>query len=150
MLAKKGNRNAFEELLQDSKKRLEKEKQLAQQKEKIENIKAQEKSYQILFKKLEKDFDMAYSEVIKLNENGENEVKRQGTWRDLDSEDQLLELLEKLGYIDQQIDQEVKLGREISTILDQKLTRRNILVVLASFEKIVLPWMTMQEQPKQP
>jgi hypothetical protein len=43
---------------------------------------------------------MAYSEVIKLNENGENEVKRQGTWRDLDSEDQLLELLEKLGYID--------------------------------------------------
>ena len=94
--------------MQDSKKRIEKDSVKRSLKDKVDNIKAQDKSYQILYHRFEKLFDKAYSDVIKVPFTKEDEDKKyenkeqkiQHTWRHLDSEDEFLELLEKLGYID--------------------------------------------------
>jgi len=48
----------------------------------------------------------------------------------LENENELHELLEILGYIDRQIASDLELASEVSNILDQKLSRKNILVFL--------------------
>jgi ribosomal protein L25 (general stress protein Ctc) len=73
MIAKMGTRDAFTELMQDSKKRIEKDRLKGNHKERVDNIKAQEKSIQILYHKFEKVFDKAYAEVIKVSISKEEE-----------------------------------------------------------------------------
>lgn len=61
--------------------------------------------------------------------------------RDLNGEEELLELLESLGFIDKNLEGDVKLAKEIMTILDNKLSRRNLLVFLCQLERVHLSWM---------
>lgn len=79
------------------------------------------------------------------NEKKEDEVEDVSKFRDLNSESEFHELLEKLGYIDRQLENDIKAATEISNILDQKLTRKNIMVFLCQLEKIHLSWMAPQQ-----
>jgi len=43
----------------------------------------------------------------------------------------------------------MKLANEIPKILENKLTKRNILVFLCQIEKILLPWMALEDKEQQ-
>jgi hypothetical protein len=106
-LAKKSN--AFADLIEDSKKRLEKEKELAQQQHKVENVKAQEGSVQMLYKKFEKEVDRAFAqaiEVIDITTEGARErvkfTQDPSVWRNLENSFELHLFLRKLGFVEEE------------------------------------------------
>lgn len=84
----------------------------------------------ILFKKFEKQFNKAYGQIIEaeiekpINEGEqkkEDKIVDTSKWRDLNNEDEFLELLDKLGFIDKQLENDIKMANEILSILDNKL-----------------------------
>jgi hypothetical protein len=58
--------------------------------------------------------------------------------RDLENEEEFIELLEKLGYIDKSHENETKVAKEFITVLNSKFSRVNLLVALCQLEKIHL------------
>lgn len=65
-------------------------------------------------------------------------------WRDLESEQEFQELLETMGYIEKENANDQKFVKELCDIIESKLTRKNLLVLLCQVEKITLPWMLVQ------
>ena len=57
------------------------------------NVKAQEKSMEILYKKFEKEFELAYSKEL-------NEI----------NEDQFIDLLAEMRFIEKEVESDVNLG----------------------------------------
>ncbi|CDW84802.1 UNKNOWN [Stylonychia lemnae] len=156
MLSNK-NRNAFDELTLDSKKRLEKDKLLAQQVQKTENIKAQEGSVIMLFKTFEKQFNKVYAEIISVSQvvldtrfsADKSQVKYEqdpSEWRKLEDDYELQLLLSRLGYTDQEIQKEQRAVGDVAKVLKYKLTRRNTLTFLACVQKLYQPWMRYAEE----
>lgn len=141
--------NAFEDLIEDSKKRLEKEKQLANQQHKIENVKAQEGSLQLLFKKFEKEIDRAFAQTIDVldmvYDNGKDKVKftqEPGLWRHLEDAREVHAFLKRLGYSEEEeTEEDMELCETIALMMDGKLSRRNLLVFLSNIEKLHQTWM---------
>lgn len=80
-------------------------------------MKVQEGSVKILFKKFDKDFDIVYREVVKAEPLPEDDKSAEVTKEDQHkadlpdlSEEQLYELLEKMGYIERQLEHDTKLA----------------------------------------
>lgn len=109
------------------------------------NMKAQEKSLQILYKKLDKDFQEALQQVKSKNQNESEDHQSK-----LLTEEEVLDIMHIMGFIDSQIVSERNNAQEIISFLGGRTTHRNLLVLLCQIEKILLPNMTAKEESEEP
>jgi hypothetical protein len=101
----------------------------------------------ILYQKYEKEFTRVYREA-QGKEGGEEE---KGEETGELEEEEYREVMEKMGYAEKGSEKEGAMVEEINkNILQGKLTKKNVLLLLCQIEKIQLNWMYTASDDSEP
>lgn len=94
-------------------------------------------------------FALATKAEEQKKEEGEEQVAKEEK-KHLENEEQFYAILEHLGFVSWDVETDKKAATDLLIVLDYKLSKRNVLVLLAQVEKVSAAWMVpVKEEGKE-